>query len=172
MVATSTSGFDNASARPMRPLSPAGMPFSSFFHVVQAEIGPRGAAVGRAVDAAAPGRALAIVVLAGSGPDDVRVAREDREGTERVVGLPLEDRLPGDALVRRFPDAAARGRDVEDRGISGIDLEIVNASARCGGSDVSEMQTVERRPVTLRARALRGERAGERKRNQNGGDDR
>src|ERR1019366_2248136 len=31
--AMSTCGFDRAMARAMRPLSPAGMPFSTFFHV-------------------------------------------------------------------------------------------------------------------------------------------
>ena len=33
IVATSTSGFDFAMARPMRPLSPGGTPFSSFVQV-------------------------------------------------------------------------------------------------------------------------------------------
>src|SRR4030095_1212860 len=94
--------------------------------VVQAEVGPRAAGVGGAVDAAAPRRALAIVVLAAAGPDDLRVAFEDRERAEGVVGLTAEDIGPGDALVGRLPDAAGGRGDVDDRGILRVDLQVVD----------------------------------------------
>ena len=106
---------------------------------------PRRAAVGRAIDAAAPRRALAIVLLARSGPDDLRVAGEDREIAEGVVGLAVEDRRPERAVVRRLPDAARGRGDVDGRGILRIDLDVVDATAGGGWADRAEVQGVERR---------------------------
>ena len=112
--------------------------------VVQAEIGPRFTGVGRPIHTAAPRRALPVVVLAGPCPDDPRVALEDRQRAERVVGLPAEDVLPGDALVGGLPDAAAGRAQIEDGGILRIDLEIVDAAASRRRTDVAEVQPVER----------------------------
>src|ERR1019366_5706661 len=113
--------------------------------VVQAEVGPVVAGVGRAIDTAAPRGTLPVVVLACAGPDDLRVSREDRERTERVVGLVAEDILPRDAVVRALPDAPARRAHIEDRGISRIDLQVVDAAAGCGGADRTKVQGGERR---------------------------
>src|SRR5262249_56501999 len=63
-------------------------------------------------------------------------------------------------------DAAGRGGDVEDRRILRIDLQVVDASARRGGTDVAEVQRVERRPSALRARAGGRERDEESERGQ------
>ena len=112
---------------------------------VEADVRPRRAGVGRAIDAAAPRRALSVVLLAGSGPDDLRVAREDREIAEGVVRLALEDRLPERAVIRRLPDAARRRGDVDRRRIFRIDFDVVDAAAGRGGSDGAEVQRVELR---------------------------
>ncbi len=69
--------------------------------VVQTEVGPRLAGVGRAIHAAAPRRALAIVFSPVPAQMIFESPREDRERAERVVGLLAEDVLPGDAFVRR-----------------------------------------------------------------------
>src|SRR5439155_18431452 len=107
---------------------------------------------GRSVDAAAPRRTLAVVLLAAAGPDDSRVAVEDRERAERAVRLLAEDVLPGEPLVRGFPDAARRRSDVQNRRILRVDLEVGNASAGGGGADVAEVERVERRARPLRLR--------------------
>src|SRR5262249_39152104 len=65
--------------------------------VVETEVRPRVAGVGRAVHAAAPRRALPIVLFTRARPDDAGVACEDCERAEAVVRLPVEDRLPRDA---------------------------------------------------------------------------
>src|SRR5262245_43763315 len=111
--------------------------------IVQTEIRPRVAAVSGPVHAAAPGRALTIVVLAGAGPDNLRIALEDRERAEGVVRLGAEHILPGDTVVDRLPDAAARGSYIQDGRILRIDLEIVDASAGGGWPDVAESKVIE-----------------------------
>ena len=111
--------------------------------VVETQIAPGLAGVGRAIDAAAPRRALPIVVLAGARPDDARVGLEDRERSERVVRLLGEDVLPRDALVRRLPDAAGCGADIQNRRVLGVNLQIVDASARRRRTDVAEVQRVK-----------------------------
>src|SRR5439155_810422 len=120
-----------------------------------AETAPGSAAVGGLVDAAAPRRALAVVLFTGASPDDPRVAGENGEVAEGVVRLAVEDRLPERALIGGLPDAARRGGDIYGRRIFGVDFHIVDSATGGGGTDRSEVERVERR---LRARDARDER--------------
>ena len=72
----------------------------------QTKMSPRLARVGAAVDAVPPRGALAVVLLARPGPEDVRVRGGDGEVAEGAHRLPLEDRLPRRPLVRRLPQPA------------------------------------------------------------------
>ena len=132
--------------------------------VVEAQIRPGVAAVRRAVHTAAPRGALPIVVFAGASPDDLRIALENRQRPERIVGLPAEHVLPGDTVVDRLPDAAGRGAYVQNGGVFRIDLDVVDASAAGRWTDVAEVQRVERPsggPFRLSLRAC-GREGGER----------
>ncbi len=102
---------------------------------------PGVAAIGRLVHARAPRRALPVVVLSGPDPDEIRVVwryRHVADGDDVV--LIIEEDLPGRAVVRRFPEATGRGRDVEDGGIALEDGEIVNPARHRGGTYVPELQ--------------------------------
>src|SRR5438876_6687282 len=103
-------------------------------------------------------RALAVVLFACAGPDDLRIALEDRERPERVVGLVREDVLPGDALVGGLPDAARGGAYIKDGGIPGVDLEVVDAAARGRGADPTKVERIERGAHGLCLRASGRER--------------
>ncbi len=80
---------------------------------------PRFAGVGRFVDAVARLDVAANVRLAGADVDHVRVRRRDGEGADGRDRLVVEDRLPVDAAVGRFPDAAGRGGGVIGERIAG-----------------------------------------------------
>src|SRR5204863_3264666 len=66
------------------------------------------------VDAATGLDGVARVLLAGAGPDLLRVRRRDRERAHRHTALVIEDRTERHAIVRGLPDAA-RGRSHEER---------------------------------------------------------
>src|SRR5205807_6734310 len=81
--------------------------------VPQAHVLPGLAAVGRFVDAVAPGDAVAGVGLAGADPDHVGVRFGDGHVAERNRRLALEDGRPGGAIVDGLPQAARRGGHVQ-----------------------------------------------------------
>src|SRR4029079_2959169 len=90
---------------------------------------PGVAAIGGLVDPGSPRRALAVVVLAGAHPDDVRVVRRDGDVADRHdVVLIVEEDLPGGAVVRRLPEAAGRGGHVEDRRVALVERDTLSAA--------------------------------------------
>src|ERR1700730_18521338 len=85
----------------------------------------------------APRRAALIVRFAGADPDDVRIARRNRDVSDGSRGLMIEDRLPRSSAIRSLPHATRGGRDVEELAQSSADLglrpfrhrEVYDASA-------------------------------------------
>ena len=77
--------------------------------LLEAQVGPGGAAVHGFVDAVAPGGALPVVGLAGADVEDRRVGGREREIADGGIGLILEDGLPGVAAVDGLEDAAGGG---------------------------------------------------------------
>src|SRR5207244_4737274 len=85
--------------------------------VAQAHVLPGLAAVGRFVDAVAPGDAIAGVGLAGADPDDVGVRLRHGDAAEADARLMVEDGGEGVAGVAGLPQAARGGGDVHDAGV-------------------------------------------------------
>ena len=116
---------------------------------------PRVAAVERAVDAVAPRRALPVVRLSRSHPDDARIARRNRNVADRRgPSVAVEHRRPRRPVVGRAKDAAARGPDEDRSGSGGDRLDVVDAATERGGPDRTPR---ERRQV------LRMQRIGSRR---------
>jgi hypothetical protein len=110
--------------------------------ITQPHVFPRLAAVARLVDAVPPGAALAIVVFARAHPHEIRVVGRDGDVADRhhIVEIVEED-LPGGAVVDGLPQPAARGPDVEDRGIRFENRKIIDAPAHGGRADVAKRQS-------------------------------
>ncbi len=109
----------------------------------QPQVRPGLAAVGGAVDAVPPRRALPVVLLAGARPDDVGVGGRDGDVAEGAHRLVVEDRRPGRAFVRRLPDAAGSRRQIDGGGIVGQRLDVVDAATGDGGPDGAEAQLAQ-----------------------------
>src|SRR4030095_3999123 len=86
---------------------------SDVLRVFQSHVLPGLAAIERAIDAVAPGRALPIVGLTASNPDYVWVGRGNTEIADRRRALVIEDGFEGRAGVCGFPDATGRDSNVE-----------------------------------------------------------
>jgi hypothetical protein len=87
--------------------------------VDQAEMRPGFAGVGRFINAVAHREVGAMQSLAAAHINNVWVGRRDRDGADRLRGLVVEDRVPGAAVVVRFPNAAVHLADVEHIGLAG-----------------------------------------------------
>src|SRR5258708_2193423 len=80
--------------------------------VLQPDIGPGLAGVIRTIDAVAEGDISADTRFAGASIDDVGIGIRHRDAADRGCTLLFKERIPGDAAVGRFPDAAGDGAEV------------------------------------------------------------
>src|SRR5215472_7740474 len=103
--------------------------------VFEAHVLPGLAAVQRSINAVAPGGALAVIRLAGAGPNDVWIRRRDSNVADGGRALFIEERLPGNPVVRRLPYAARSYANVDDTGIALDHSEVVDAAAHYRGSN-------------------------------------
>ncbi len=110
---------------------------------IEAGVGERLAAVGRLPDAVAPRRALPVVAFTRANPDEVGVGLADRHGADRHQPLVLELGGERHAVVHRLPQAAVRGRDVEDVRPFLVHRERGDAPGHHGRADRPEVQAVE-----------------------------
>jgi hypothetical protein len=78
--------------------------------VVEADVLPRPAGVGRFPDAVAVRDVAADGLLAAPDVDDVRVGLADGDGADRAAEEAVGDVLPRGPAVGRAPDAATRSR--------------------------------------------------------------
>jgi hypothetical protein len=108
--------------------------------VAQTHVRERRAAVGRLVDAVAPADAVADAGLARADPDDVRVALEERDVTDRRRPVLVEDRIPGRPGIRRLEDAAGGGCDQYGREVRLERVDVRDAAGHIGRADVAPDQ--------------------------------
>src|SRR5207237_419135 len=87
--------------------------------VVQAEVRPRLAGVGRFIHAVTDGEVGTNYACAAADVDDVRVGGGDGDGADRAGALVIEERVPGRAVVGGAPDAAVIEADVRDVRLAG-----------------------------------------------------
>ena len=119
---------------------------------------PRDAAV-RALEDSAPGLdRVARILLAGAGPDLLRVRRRNREGAHGDARRRVEDGPEGRAVVRGLPDTARGGRDKERLGRARDPGEIGHATLEVRRTDRPPPESSEcRRIQALRRRPRRRE---------------
>ena len=131
--------------------------------VAQPHVRPALAAVRAPVDAVPPRRTLPAGALAGADPDDRRVPLVERDRTDRVGALMLEDGDQRDSVVVRLEDAAGGGRHVELRRVGLHDGKVNDPPAHDGGADVAGAQGVQLRggDLGLEGRGGGGEEGGE-----------
>ena len=126
--------------------------------VAQPEMIPGAAAIGRLVDAVAPGRVLLVARLARAHPDDLGIRLEHRDGADGVHALAIEERLEGGPAVGRLPDSAARARDVEGGRRRFDHGEIGDAAAERRRTNLTEGQPAQQIGRHERARLRRRSR--------------
>src|SRR6516225_2273918 len=75
---------------------------------------PRFASVGRLINSVTHRQIGTVQALATPDVDNVRIGRSDSDGADGLRRLVVKDRLPGSAIVVRFPHAAVHLADVEN----------------------------------------------------------
>src|SRR5438128_1408909 len=96
------------------------------------DMGPVLAGVGGFVDAVAGGHVAANVSLSRADVDDVRIGGRHGDGADRGNRLLVENRLPGEAAIAAFPDAAGRRGRVVSQRIAGDSRRAADATAGRG----------------------------------------
>jgi hypothetical protein len=127
----------------------------------ETDVGEGLAAVGRLVDAVAEVRAALVVRLTGADIERVGCRRRDRDVADREGLLVGEERAEARALVLGLPDAARRARDVPDRTVAGIDVDVDDATRVVHRSDLTPRGRGEDLLGEQRAVLLRAQRRGE-----------
>ena len=125
--------------------------------VLQPDIGPGLAGVGRLVDPVAVADIAPQVALAAPDIDHVVVGRGDRHCADGGDGLLVEDGLPRAARVIGLPDAAGRSAEVEDVGLA-RNAGDGHRPAAAEGADVAPVHGAERRLRNGRTRLSRSGR--------------
>src|ERR1700733_14812183 len=97
--------------------------------IFQADVGPAGAGIGRAVDA------IAGSLFPGADDDDIGIRCGDGEVADGGYVLLVEDWFPGGAAARRFPHAAAGRAHVVGGRIAGHTCDCGNASGAVGADE-------------------------------------
>src|SRR6266850_1957076 len=100
--------------------------------VLQSDIGPGFPGVIRTIDAVAEGDISADTSFAGSRINNVGIGIRDRDAANGRGGLLLEERIPGDASVRGFPNSACDGAKVIGIGLARDSGDGQNASSAKG----------------------------------------
>src|SRR5205823_3272181 len=113
--------------------------------VVESEMMPRFAAIGGAPNAVADRGTLAVVGLAGSDVDNIRVGGRDADCADRFVGHVVELRLPVVAAVGGLPKAAGSEGDVDGHRILLGARNVVDATHHGGGADGAELEAAQQR---------------------------
>src|SRR5437016_13091716 len=86
--------------------------FADVTRVFQADLVPGFAAVVRTVNAVAEGNVAANASFAGADRDDVGIGFRNRDAADGGSGLLVEKRIPGNAAVSGFPNAAGNRAEI------------------------------------------------------------
>src|SRR5260370_42669708 len=87
---------------------------SDVMRVRKTHVLPRLAGVSGFVDSVAPRRTLAVIRFTAADPDYGWIGRRDRNVSDGGHPLLVKNRLPGSAVVRRFPPTAAGNAHLPD----------------------------------------------------------
>ena len=116
--------------------------------VLQADVGPVLAAIGRLEHAVADRHAVASPGFARADPHDLRIRRIDRDSANRLHVFAVEDRLVGRAAVHRLPySAARRAHKDRDAAVFFHRIQRGNSPAHGGRTDVARRQSGNGRRV-------------------------
>ena len=113
--------------------------------IVEAHVGPGLSRVGGTVDPVADRDVAANERFPGAGPHDVGIRGRHRERPDGGDRLFVEDRLPVNAAVRRFPDAAGCGAGVVGVRIAGD--ACYRGKAVSDGADVAVFELAQQHGV-------------------------
>ncbi len=105
--------------------------------VVEADVGPGLAAVGRAPDAQSVRNGVTRVALAGAEIEDVVVRRGHVDGAHRIGLLVLPLSLEGVAAVGRLPQTAVSSAEPEDLVVAGDAEDRSDPATHVGGADAA-----------------------------------
>ena len=111
--------------------------------VIEADMGPGGAAVGRAVHAVAVRDRVAGIALAGTEPDDVVVRGGKCQGTDRIRVLVLPLGLESHTAVAGLPDAPVGAPNPEGAWVTRHADDGGYASAHVHGTDVTPLDVAQ-----------------------------
>ena len=130
---------------------------ADLLRVVEAEMLPAVAAVGRAIHARAVGQIFAQLRFAGADLDHVRIGRRDGDRADRGdVGLAVGDVAPGLSAVRRLPHAAVHRAEVEDQWLRRVAGDGVPRVRRGTGRRGASCSALKRGDVARRDREEAG----------------
>jgi hypothetical protein len=104
---------------------------------------PGPAAVEALVDTVPPADMPATDVLTGADPDDIGIRRIDGHRTDRIGGLVVEDRSPGDTGVFGFPDAPGAHRQIPGAAVPGADRDVGDPTTHQGRTDATQRETAD-----------------------------
>ena len=111
---------------------------------LQPDVFPARTAVMADVDAVAVADVPAADVFPGAHPERVRVGRIQRQVSDRVRALAVEDRRPGRARVDGLPDPAGTHADVPDVVVFRMDHDIGDPPGHERRADGAQFQALER----------------------------
>ena len=129
----------------------------------KADVRPRLTLVGRLVDAVSPVGRPRVVAFARTQVEHIRVGGSDRDGSDRVDILILEQHVERDSVVRRPPQVPGGRSDVERVGLLSRHGDIDEPPALAGRADLAVLEV----PKHVGGQAL----AGSWRRDQDGCDD-
>ena len=104
---------------------------------------PGRSTIGGTVNAVSPLRRIAIGRFAGADPHDIGITRRDRDCTDRLHRLFVEDRIETYAVVTRLKQTAGRKPDKKDRRIARIERDVRNPTAHGGWPNRSRLKILE-----------------------------
>jgi len=108
--------------------------------VLQAHVLPGLTAIETSVDAIAVADVSAADVLAGTDPDGIRIVRIERQTTDGVRLLAVENGFPGRARVLGLPDSSTTDRDVPRGGLVGMKRHVGDATRHQGRPDAPQLE--------------------------------
>src|SRR5579864_9538758 len=103
----------------MVPISRIDCQRRNLLAVAQPEVSPSFARVSGPVNAVANGKIRPLQTLPAGRVDQVRVRWRDRYSANGLRGLFVEDRVPGAAVIVRFPNSSVHLRHVKEIGPAG-----------------------------------------------------
>ena len=111
--------------------------------VLQADLLPGAAPIVRTINSVPPLRRIAVGWFACPNPDNIRIAGRDRDCTDRLHRLLVENGIKGHAVIARLKQATSRKPDEKHCRIARINRDIGNATAHRRGPNRPRFEIFE-----------------------------